>query len=149
MECLFWTVQQILPIKMSADEKVRLFCASAVWFPVLDESKLRDILNQGWSDEKVGTAVRHLLMPVHVSCVPNQDLWMKPPKYTTWHNKLGPWACAKELVWAKDLSEADIIKLKQINKVEARIKISLRQAEKYLPYAGANGMELEQYTVHF
>ena len=134
---------------MSVDEKVRLFRACAVWFPVFDESKLRDILNQGWSDEKIGTAVRHMLMPVHASCVPDKDLWVKPAKYTTWHNQLGPWASASDLVWARDLSKLDIIKLKQINKVEARIKVSLRHAEKYRPYAGENGLQLEKYTIHF
>jgi len=134
---------------MSLGDRARLFRADAVWFPVLDEFKLRDILNQGWSDEQIGKAVRHLLMPVYASCVPNHDLWAIPPKYTTWHYKLDPWACAKDLVWARDLSNHDIVTLQMINKYEAEAKIALRHSENFLPFAGPNGTDLEFFTVRY
>ena len=111
--------------------------------------KLRDMLNRGWSDEQVGRAVRWLLMPRHASCVPDEDLWSSPPKYTTWHNKLGPWACERTLVWAKDLSKEDITNLRLINKAEALVKIALRQSQHYRPFAGAHGDCLEHYTIRF
>jgi len=98
MECLFLDVQQTFAINMSFDEKARLFRADAVWFPVLDEAKLRDVLNHGWSDKEVGNAMRWLIMPRHAACVPDKDLWATPPKFTTWHGKLGPYAPADTYV---------------------------------------------------
>jgi len=62
---------------MSFGEKARLFRADAVWFPVLDETKLRDVMNQGWSDQEIGHAMHWLLMPRHASCVPDKDLWAR------------------------------------------------------------------------
>ena len=60
---------------MPKNEKVRLFRVDVCWFPVLDEERVRDVLNKGWTDEEIGRAVRQMLNHV-AAAVFQTDLWL-------------------------------------------------------------------------